>query len=92
MGIYQAGRRCTGNAANELENGLLKYMLHHDYESINVSDFCDALAIPRKSFYRYFTNKDGALYALVDHTLMDFTKEFFTGEAKMDLNAAIFTK
>ena len=72
----------------ELENGLLTYMLHHDYESINVSDFCDALAIPRKSFYRYFTNKDGALYALVDHTLMDFAKEFFTSEAKMDLNAA----
>ena len=61
----------------ELEQGLLQMMLHHDYETISVSDFCDTLGIPRKSFYRYFTNKDGALYALVDHALMDFAQEFF---------------
>ncbi|MBR4410014.1 MAG: TetR/AcrR family transcriptional regulator, partial [Firmicutes bacterium] len=42
----------------ELENGLLQIMLHHDYEAISVSDLCDTLQIPRKSFYRYFTNKD----------------------------------
>ena len=30
------------------------------------------MKIPRKSFYRYFSSKDGALHALLDHTLMEF--------------------
>ena len=28
--------------------------------------------MPRKAFYRYFENKEGALYALIDHTLIEF--------------------
>jgi AcrR family transcriptional regulator len=56
----------------ELEQGLLKYMLSHRYEEISVSSLCDQLEIPRKSFYRYFSSKDGALHALLDHTLMEY--------------------
>lgn len=56
----------------ELEKGLLQMMLRKKYEDISVSDLCESMQIPRKSFYRYFTSKDGALYALIDHTLADF--------------------
>lgn len=56
----------------ELEQGLLKMMERHQFEEISVSDLCDRLNIPRKSFYRYFSSKDGALHALMDHTLMEF--------------------
>lgn len=56
----------------ELEQGLLQMMLKHNYEDISVSDICDHMQIPRKSFYRYFSSKDGALYALIDHTLAAF--------------------
>ena len=56
----------------ELEQGLLTAMLTHQYEEISVSDLCDQMNIPRKSFYRYFSSKDGALFALLDHTLMEF--------------------
>lgn len=56
----------------ELERGLLSMMEHHRFEEISVSDLCDRMKIPRKSFYRYFSSKDGALYALLDHTLMEF--------------------
>ena len=56
----------------ELEQGLLQLMLHKNYEDISVSDLCDHMQIPRKSFYRYFSSKDGALYSLIDHTLADF--------------------
>lgn len=56
----------------ELEQGLLKAMLQKHYDEISVSDLCDRIGIPRKSFYRYFSSKDGALYALIDHTLMDY--------------------
>lgn len=56
----------------ELEQGLLEAMLRQHYDEISVSDLCDQMGIPRKSFYRYFASKDGALYALIDHALMDF--------------------
>lgn len=56
----------------QLELGLLQTMCTHRYEEISISDLCESMAIPRKSFYRYFSSKDGALMALIDHTLMEF--------------------
>ena len=56
----------------ELERGLLELMLRRDYADISVSDLCEHMQTPRKSFYRYFSSKDGALYALIDHTMTDF--------------------
>ncbi len=56
----------------QLEQGLLQAMRVQQYEDISISDLCDHLEVPRKSFYRYFSNKDGALFALLDHTLMEF--------------------
>lgn len=56
----------------QLERGLLAAMSTHHYDEISVSDLCDQLDIPRKSFYRYFSSKDGALHALIDHTLLEF--------------------
>ena len=56
----------------ELERGLMTVMLTRHYEEIAVSDLCDQMDIPRKSFYRYFSSKDGALHALIDHTLLEF--------------------
>lgn len=55
-----------------LENGLLEAMLTRHYDEISVSDLCTQLEIPRKSFYRYFSSKEGALHALLDHSLMEF--------------------
>lgn len=62
----------SANRQRELEQGLMEAMLNHHYEQISVSDLCDRMDIPRKAFYRYFSGKDGALHALIDHTLMDF--------------------
>lgn len=56
----------------ELEEGLLQAMSSCHYEQISVSDLCDQCGIPRKAFYRYFSSKDGALYALIDHTLLQY--------------------
>jgi len=75
-------KRCiteqSAQRQRELEAGLLAAMKTQQYEDITVSSLCDAMNIPRKSFYRYFSSKDGALYALIDHTMMDFTGEFFS--------------
>ncbi len=56
----------------QLEQGLLQAMLTQQYEDISISELCDRLGVPRKSFYRYFSSKDGALAALLDHTLLEF--------------------
>lgn len=62
----------SSSRQRELEAGLLAAMASHQYEEISVSDLCDHLGVPRKSFYRYFSSKDGALQALLDHTLMEY--------------------
>lgn len=56
----------------QIEDGLLTLMLSRRYDDISVSDLCDAINVPRKSFYRYFSGKEGALHALIDHTLLGF--------------------
>jgi len=56
----------------QLEEGLMEAMQNTRYEDISVSDLCQQMDIPRKSFYRYFSGKDGALHGLLDHTLMEF--------------------
>ena len=56
----------------QLEEGLMAAMQNTRYEDISVSDLCQQMDIPRKSFYRYFSGKDGALHGLLDHTLMEF--------------------
>ena len=56
----------------QLELGLLEMMGQKRYDDITVSELCDFLQIPRKSFYRYFSSKDGALHALIDHTMMNY--------------------
>lgn len=61
----------------ELELGLQFLMQSRRYEDISVSDLCDHLQIPRKAFYRYFSSKDGAFHALLDHTLLEY--ESFPG-------------
>lgn len=56
----------------QLEQGLLAAMSKRRYEEITVSDLCEELGIPRKSFYRYFSGKEGALHALLDHTFQEY--------------------
>lgn len=62
----------SAHRQRQLEQGLLSLMLKKHYDEISVSDLCAELGVPRKAFYRYFSGKEGALYALIDHALMDF--------------------
>lgn len=72
----------------ELEQMLLEMMLKFRYEDLSVSDLCAYMQIPRKSFYRYFTSKDGALFALIDHTIADFFQ--YPADGKTEKNGAAF--
>lgn len=62
----------SSNRQRMLEDGLMQMMTVCHYEDITVSELCDFLGIPRKTFYRYFSHKDGALAALIDHKMEDF--------------------
>lgn len=61
----------SANRQKELERGLLGAMADRSLEEISISDLCEQLGIPRKSFYRYFSGKEGAFRALIDHTIME---------------------
>lgn len=55
----------------QLEQCLLELMLTENYPQITISHICDRAGISRKSFYRYFSSKEGCLYALLDHAVFD---------------------
>lgn len=55
----------------EIEGVLLNLMLEKRYEDISVSEICERANMPRKSFYRYFDGKDGAMQSLLYHTMME---------------------
>lgn len=56
----------------EIEIGLLDMLCRKRFDDITVSELCDGIGVPRKAFYRYFDSKEGALRALIDHTLTGF--------------------
>jgi AcrR family transcriptional regulator len=62
----------SANRQRALERGLLEAMTTQHFVDISISDLCLRMGVPRKSFYRYFDDKESALFALLDHTLMDF--------------------
>ena len=53
----------------QFEAALLELMGHKHYSQISVQEICDRVGLSRKSFYRYFSNKEMCLPALVDHTI-----------------------
>lgn len=56
----------------EIEQVLLRLMREKRYDDISVSEICERANLPRKSFYRYFDGKDGAMQSLLMHTITDF--------------------
>ncbi len=72
MSYKQCRTEQSSARQRQLEEGLLGAMLNQRFEDISVSDLCDQMHVPRKSFYRYFTSKEGALHALVDHRLLEY--------------------
>lgn len=81
----QCQTESSARRQRELEQGLLSVMQRKRFEEISVSDLCEEIGVPRKSFYRYFSGKDGALFALIDHALMDYDiYNMFEPEKKME--------
>lgn len=67
-------RHCTTEDSSQrqrqLEQCFLALLQQIPYGEISISQICDGANLSRKSFYRYFNNKEGCLCALLDHTIM----------------------
>ena len=70
----------SANRRRELEQQLLTMMETLRLDEITVSDLCVRAGISRKVFYRYFSGKEGALYALIDHTLLELENVPYAGK------------
>lgn len=57
----------------EIESALLELMSKKTYGEITITELCEKLNMPRKTFYRYFESKDDALYALIEHTMTEYS-------------------
>ena len=55
-----------------MESTLLDLMQKKPYAEISITELCERLSIPRKTFYRYFDSKDDTLYALIEHTMAEY--------------------
>ncbi len=68
-------RTCTTEKTVEnqkrLCHALLELAEKTPYEQIFVSDICQRAQISRRSFYRYFSNKDDVLHALIKDSIME---------------------
>lgn len=55
----------------QVTEALLLLMQKMPFEDITVTQLCQAAGVTRRVFYHLFSNKTGALHALVDHKILD---------------------
>lgn len=69
-------RRCTLEKAVQMqikyEECLIGLMKEKPYTEITINEICEKMGTSRKSFYHFFRNKQGCLYALIDRLFYEF--------------------
>lgn len=55
----------------QIEQCLLELMLTMPFHQITISHICQKAELSRKSFYRYFSSKEGCLHGLIDHCILE---------------------
>jgi len=68
----QCTTEITTARQRKMERCLLDLLKTNSYENITVGNICASAGVPRGMFYRYFDSKKDALYALIDHTLLEY--------------------
>lgn len=74
----------SASRQREIENCLLDLMQTVPYSQITVGDICLKAGLSRKSFYRYFSNKDGCLHGLVDHALISSASVYMNSSTPLE--------
>ncbi len=57
----------------EIEEALFSLLKQKNYEDITITELSEKMNMPRKAFYRYFDSKDDALFALIDHQMLEYS-------------------
>ena len=70
-----------------IEDALFEIMKQKPYEDISITELCERMNMPRKAFYRYFDSKDDALYAMIDHTMSDYSE--FSVDRQCETNRSL---
>lgn len=69
-------RKCATEISEQhqrqVADALLVLMQKMPYEDITVTQLCQCAGVTRRVFYHLFSNKTGALHALVDHRILDY--------------------
>ena len=55
----------------QVERSLLELMQKMHYEDISVTTLCHHAGITRRTFYHLFNSKTDALYAMIDHIILE---------------------
>ena len=55
----------------QVEEALLELMQKMPYEDVSVTQLCQTAGVSRRVFYHLFNNKTGALYAMIDHIILE---------------------
>ena len=56
----------------KIENTFYEMLQKKNYTDITITEVCINLKMPRKTFYRYFDSKDDVLFAMIEHTILDY--------------------
>lgn len=68
-------RKCVTETSalhqKQVEQQLLELMLKVPYEEITVTQLCQAAGITRRVFYHLFNSKQDALWAMLDHMILE---------------------
>ncbi len=87
-------RHCTTEDSSlrqrQLEQCFLELLQQIPYSQISIGQICDAANLSRKSFYRYFSSKEGCLCALLDHTIMDGASSYLPVESGKHITNPFF--
>lgn len=54
----------------QVEDALLALMTRQPFGEISVKELCEVSGVTRRVFYHLFSNKQGALLAMIDHRLL----------------------
>lgn len=67
-------RKCVTETSvqhqKQVEQSLIALMRKMPYEDITVTQLCQAANVSRRVFYHLFSNKTGALHAMIDHMIL----------------------
>ena len=74
----------------QFEYSLLEMMRITPYAQITIGDLCEEVGLSRKSFYRYFGSKEGCLYALIDHSIMEFSSHHLLEDLNRESRTALY--